>query len=143
MIYGFDLPLIIVIHVALTRGKTSGMVSGLLLGYLQDAMSGGVLGFNGVSKIIGGFTGGYLKDKFFARSMAHRLASVAGAVFLALLTKIAALVLFSQPHPLIFSSRFLWGFAGNTVFGLTIHALLERFESMIGIRAEEELSLGD
>lgn len=143
LVYGFDLPLIIVIHVALSRGKVSGMVSGLFLGYFQDAMGGGVIGFNGVSKIIGGFTGGYLKDKFFARSLAHRLASVAGAVFLALLTKTAIQALFSQPHPIVFSSRFLWGLTGNTVFGLTVHALLERFESMIGIRAEEELSLGD
>lgn len=141
--YGFDLPLVVVIHVALTRGKTSGMVSGLLLGYLQDAMSGGVLGFNGVSKILGGFTGGYLKEKFFVRSMAHRLASVAGAVFLALLSKTAVLALFSQPHSPILSISFFWGLTGNTILALAVHAFLERLESLFGIRAEEELSLGD
>jgi rod shape-determining protein MreD len=119
------------------------MLSGLMLGYLQDAMSGGVLGFNGVSKVLGGFTGGYLKEKFFMQSVAHRLVSVAGAVLLAMLTKIAVLSLFSQPHPSVISSRFLWGFGGNTLLALTIHAFLERFEIMLGIRSEEELSLGD
>ncbi|MGD8353897.1 MAG: rod shape-determining protein MreD [Pseudomonadota bacterium] len=143
MVGGFDLPLIVVIHVALTRGKTAGMLSGLILGYFQDAMSGGILGFNGVSKVLGGFTGGYLKEKFFMRSVAHRLASVAGAVLMALLTKAAVLSLFSQPHPPVISSPFLWGFTGNTFFALVIHALLERFETMLGIRTEEELSLGD
>jgi len=140
---GFDLPLVITIHVALTRGKTTGMMTGLLLGYLQDAMSGQVLGFNGVSKIIGGFMGGYLKEKFFVRSMAHRTASVAGAVFLALLAKIAVYSLFNRPHPSLFSVQFLWSFTGNTLLALVVHAMLERFETIFGIRAEEELSLGD
>ena len=140
---GFDIPLAVVIHVAMTRGKSSGMVSGVLLGYLQDAMSGGVLGFNGVSKIIGGFTGGYLKEKFFVRSVGHKLASVAGAVFLALIIKTFVQALFSQPHAPILSGRFLWGIAGNTILTLAVHAFLERTESMFGIRAEEELSLGD
>ncbi|MCJ7499017.1 rod shape-determining protein MreD, partial [bacterium] len=59
---GFDLPLIIVLHVAMARGKIPGMMTGLVMGFLQDAMSGGVLGFNGVSKIIAGYMGGFLKE---------------------------------------------------------------------------------
>jgi len=140
---GFDLPLLVTVHVALTRGKTPGMLTGALVGYLQDAMSGGILGFNGVSKVIAGFTGGYLKEKFFVRSMAHRTASVAGAVFLALAAKISVYSLFDQPHPSLFSTQFLWGLTGNTLLALLVHAMLERFETMFGIRAEEELSLGD
>jgi rod shape-determining protein MreD len=140
---GLDLPLIIVLHVAMTRGKSSGMMTGLVMGYLQDAMSGGVLGFNGISKIIAGYMGGYFREKFFVGSMAHRTASVAGAVFVALLAKVAVLALFVQPRPSLFSTQFLWGFAGNTLFALLIHGLLNRFEPVFGIRVEEELSLGD
>ncbi len=140
---GFDLPLIIVLHVAMSSGKIPGMMTGLVVGYLQDAMSGGVLGFNAISKIVAGYMGGYLKEKFFARSMVHRTALVAGAVFMALLAKVAILALFAQPHPSLLSTRFFWGFAGNTLFALLIHALLDRFETVFGIRAEEELSLGD
>lgn len=140
---GFDLPLIIVLHVSMTRGKIPGMTAGVLIGYLQDAMSGGVLGFNGVSKVIAGYMGGYLKGKFFVRSMAHRTTSVAGAVLAALVAKIAVLALFAQPRPSLFSIQFFWGFTGNTLLALLVHALLHRMESLFGIRAEEELSLGD
>jgi rod shape-determining protein MreD len=140
---GFDLPLIITIHVAMSRGKIPGMMTGVVVGFLQDAMSGGVLGFNGVSKIIAGYMGGYLKEKFFIRSMAHRTASVAGAIFMALLAKVAVLSLFAQPRPSLISTQFFWSIGGNTLFALMIHALLDRFETAFGIRTEEELSLGD
>lgn len=140
---GFDLPLIITIHVAMSRGRNPGMMTGLVIGYLQDAMSGGVLGFNGISKIIAGYMGGYFKEKFFVRSMAHRTASIAGAVFMALLAKVAVLALFAQPRPSLFSTQFLWGFVGNTLLALLVHPLLDRFETVFGIRAEEGLSLRD
>jgi rod shape-determining protein MreD len=140
---GFDLPLIVVLHVAMTRGKNAGMLTGLGVGYLQDAMSGGVLGFNGISKIVAGYLGGYLQEKFFVRSLAHRTASVAGAVFMALLVKVAVLALFAQPGPSLLSTQFVWGFAGNTLFTLLAHNLLVRLETVLGIRVEEELSLGD
>jgi len=142
-IEGFDLPLAITLHVALIRGKTPGMLTGLLMGYLQDAMSGGVLGFNGVSKILAGFTAGFLREKFFIQSLAHRTASIAGAVVIALLARLGVLILFDQPHPSLLSTQFLWGLAGNTLLALLVHTLLERFETMSGIREEEELSLGD
>jgi rod shape-determining protein MreD len=140
---GFDLPLIITIHVAMSKGKIPGMMTGVVIGYIQDAMSGGVLGFNGISKIIAGYSGGYLKEKFFVRSMAHRTISVAGAVFMAILAKVFVLSLFAQPRPALFSTQIFWGLAGNTLLALLVHALLDRFETLFGIRAEEELSLGD
>ena len=142
-IYGFDLPLILVLHIAMTRGKIAGMIAGVGIGYLQDALSGTVLGFNGVSKIVAGFMGGYLKEKFFVRSLAHRTASVAGAVFVALLVRIGVLALFAQPGPSLFSLQFLWGLIGNTFFALLIHSLLDLFEKGLRIRVEGELSLGD
>jgi len=142
-IVGFDLPLIIVLHVGMTRGKIPGMITGLVMGYFQDAMSGGVLGFNGISKIAAGYLGGYLKEKLFVRSLGHRTASVAGAVFVAFLIKVAVYKLFGQPGPSLFSAQFVWGFGGNTIFALLLHNLLVHFENVLGIRVEEELSLGD
>jgi rod shape-determining protein MreD len=140
---GIDLPLVIVVHMALTRGKTSGMVSGLVLGYLQDALSGGILGINGLSKIVAGFTGGLLREKFSVRSTAHRSISVAGAVLSFLIIKILILVLFAQPYPSLLSASFLWALVGNTAAALLIHVLLDRFETSFGIRPEGEIRLGD
>jgi rod shape-determining protein MreD len=140
---GIDLPLVIVVHIALTRGKASGMISGLILGYIQDALSGGALGFNGLAKIVAGFTGGLLREKFFVRSAAHRSISVAGAVLAFLVVKTATLALFSQPHPSILSAPFLWVLIGNTASAMLIHVFLDRFEASFGIRPEEEIRLGD
>lgn len=140
---GIDLPLIIVVHIALTRGKGSGMMSGLVLGYVQDALSGGALGFNGLAMIVAGFTGGFLREKFFVQSTAHRSISVAGAVLAFLLAKVATLALFAQPYPPLLSAPFLWALAGNTASAMLIHVLLGRFEASFGIRSEEEIRLGD
>jgi rod shape-determining protein MreD len=143
IIAGIDLPLLVVIHMALIRGKVPGMLTGALLGYLQDAMTGGILGINALAKTIAGFTGGYLREIFFVRSIAHRASSVAGAIFFSILTRIAVLALFDQPRPGLLSLYLLWAFLGNTLLTLGLHSVLSRFEVVTGIRQEEELSLGD
>ncbi len=140
---GVDLALIPVIHFALTRGTLSGMMTGALVGYMQDAMTGGVLGINGVTKVVAGYTGGVLKEKLFVRGIGHRAISVSGAVIFSILSKFAVLALFGQAGPSIVSPFLFWAFLGNTILALGFHALLSRFEIASGIRQEEELSLGD
>jgi rod shape-determining protein MreD len=140
---GFDLPLLVVIHVAISRGKLPAMFAGLFLGYLQDAMAGGILGVNAISKIIAGYTGGYLKKVFFVRNVAHKATSIAGAVMLSLLSKVAVLALFAQPRPRLLSLYLIWALIGNSLLALGMHYALSRIEIASGIRQEEELSLGD
>jgi rod shape-determining protein MreD len=139
---GIDIPLILAAHMAVTWGKVTGMFSGLVLGYLQDALSGGILGVNGIGKIIGGFTGGVLREKFFVNSLAHRLGSLFGAVTAGVLSKLLILHIFSLPAPALVSMLVLWAVILNTFFALVINSFLERFEMRIGVRVEEELSLG-
>ena len=143
LITGVDLPLLVVIHVAITRGKLPAMFAGLLLGYLQDAMSGDILGINAVGKIVAGYTGGYLREKFFVRNVAHRAISVGGAVMFSLVSRIAVLALFAQPRPGLLSAHLIWAFIGNSLLTLGTHYALSRFETALGIKQEEELSLGD
>jgi rod shape-determining protein MreD len=128
---GIDLPLVLAAHIAVTWGKIAGMLSGLVLGYFQDALSGGILGINGVGKIIAGFTGGVLREKFFVNSLTHRLGSLFGAITAG-----------SLPAPPFASLMVVWAITVNTLFALIINSFLERFEMRIGIRVEEELSLG-
>ncbi len=139
---GIDLPLVMAAHIAVTWGKVAGMLSGMVLGYFQDALSGGILGVNGIGKIIGGFTGGFLREKFFVNSLAHRLGSLSGAIIAGVLSKLLILHLFSLPGPALASLMVVWAMAVNTLFALIINSFLERFETRIGVRAEEELSLG-
>ena len=137
---GIDIPLILAAHMAVTWGKVTGMFSGLVLGYLQDALSGGILGINGIGKIIGGFTGGVLREKFFVNSLG--LGSLFGAVTAGVLSKLLILHVFSLPAPPLVSMLVLWAVILNTFFALVINSFLERFEMRIGVRVEEELSLG-
>jgi rod shape-determining protein MreD len=140
---GVDLPLLVVIHIAITGGKMPAMFTGLLLGYLQDAMSGGILGVNAIAKIIAGYTGGYLREKFFVHDIAHRATSVSGAVLISILSKVAVLALFAQPRPGLLSPYLIWAVIGNSLLALGAHYVLSRIETASGIRQEEELSLGD
>ena len=137
-----DLPLAGAVHVAIARGKRAGMISGTFLGYFQDAMAGGILGINGISKIIAGYLGGMLKDKLFAKDVVHRTGSASGAVLGGGFTKLLVLYMFSLPAPSIASLSFIGIVVVNTLLVLLISSLLDRFESMIGLRGEEELSLG-
>ncbi len=137
----FDIPLIIVVHVAITRGKLAGMIVGLVMGYSQDAMAAGVLGINGVAKIVAGFSGGLLKEKFFVRSLTNRLITVFGAVIVATVMKLIILYLFALPAPDLLSPTFIFALVNNTIFVLLGSSALERLEIRIGIRREEEIHL--
>ncbi|NOY87211.1 MAG: rod shape-determining protein MreD [Deltaproteobacteria bacterium] len=137
-----DLPLIGVVHFAITRGKRAGMVSGIFLGYFQDAMAGGILGINGISKIVAGYLGGVLKEKLFAKDAFHRAGSALGAVLGGLVSKLLTLYSFSLPAPSIVSLSVVGFVVVNTALVLLISSLLDRVESKIGIRGDEELSLG-
>lgn len=142
MVAGIDVPLVLAAHVAVTWGKVPGMFSGLVLGYFQDALSGGIIGINGIGKIIGGFTGGVLREKFFVNSLAHRLGSIFGAVTAGVISKLLILNIFSLSAPPLVSMMVALAIVVNTFFALVTNSFLERFEMRIGIRVEEELSLG-
>jgi rod shape-determining protein MreD len=58
-----DLFLISVIVVAMRRGGGSALAWGLAAGAVQDALSGGIIGFNLFSKPVTGFVVGLMRDK--------------------------------------------------------------------------------
>lgn len=117
------------------------MMVGLVMGYSQDAMAAGVLGINGVAKIVAGFSGGLLKEKFFVRSLTNRLITVFGAVIVATVMKLIILYLFALPAPDLLSPTFIFALVNNTIFVLLGSSALERLEIRIGIRREEEIHL--
>lgn len=137
----FDIPLIIVVHMAITRGKLAGMATGAVMGYTQDALTAGILGVNGLAKIIAGFAGGLLREKFFVRSLTNRLITVFGAVTVATIMKLMVLYLFALPAPYLLSPMFIFSLLNNTIFSLLGSSALERLEIKIGIRREEEIHL--
>lgn len=138
-----DLPLLVAIHMAVARGKSSGMFSGLVLGYAQDALAGGALGINGFAKISAGYVGGLLREKLFMRKAGHRLGACFGAVVAGVAAKLAVLNLFSQPSPGVFSGSTVLAVAAGTMLALPLTTALGGLEVRIGVRSADELSFED
>jgi rod shape-determining protein MreD len=75
----FDLVLVGVLYAALVWGATAGILAGTLGGLVQDALSGGTLGVDGLSKTIVGFGVGVIGAQFVVTRPAPRVIVVAGA----------------------------------------------------------------
>ena len=64
-----DLVLIWVVYCGVHCTRTMGIVSGIVMGILQDSLSGGLMGLNTLSKSFIGFFFAALKDKFFVEGV--------------------------------------------------------------------------
>ena len=56
-----DLLLILVIIIAVNQGKRKGILTGLIVGLLEDLFFGGLIGVNAISKMIVGLLFGFFK----------------------------------------------------------------------------------
>ena len=64
-----DLALIWVVYCGVHCSRTMGIGSGIVIGILQDSLSGGLLGVNTLSKSFIGFFFASLKDKFYVEGV--------------------------------------------------------------------------
>jgi rod shape-determining protein MreD len=76
-----DLAIIILVYMALRRGRNYGMVFGFLIGFLSDVFTPGTLGLGALVKCLIGFTLGSFKDNLYLESFYSKGA----VVFLTLL----------------------------------------------------------
>ena len=94
-----DLPLIVVVLLALRRGPEFGCLAGFAAGLLQDAAGGGLVGAQGLTKAAIGFLIGAAGSRL---SVTQPLVQVPGLVLLSLgegLGRFALLKLFHFPAP--------------------------------------------
>ena len=77
-----DLFTVVVATFGLLRGRMVGLAAGTAAGLLQDAFSGGLLGFNGISKTTIGFLAGVAGQHLIIRSRSARFFFFAGATLL-------------------------------------------------------------
>ena len=68
-----DLVLIVVVFAALSRGPVIGLWTGTFAGLLQDALSGGIIGVNGLTKTVVGVLVGVAGAQFIVGTIWHRL----------------------------------------------------------------------
>ena len=96
-----DIPLIVVVLLALRRGPEFGCGAGFMAGLLQDAASGGLLGVQALTKTLIGFTIGALGSRL---RVSQPLVQVPGLVLLTIaegLARFALLKLFHFPAPFV------------------------------------------
>ena len=94
-----DLPLIIVVLLALRRGPEFGALAGFAAGLLQDAAGGGLIGVQALTKALIGFAIGAVGSRL---SVGQPLVQVPGLVLLTIaegLARFALLKLFRFPAP--------------------------------------------
>jgi rod shape-determining protein MreD len=94
-----DIPLIVVVMLALRRGPEFGCGAGFLAGLLQDAATGGLLGVQALTKSVIGFGVGALGGRL---RVSQPLVQVPGLVLLTIaegLARFSLLKLFRFPAP--------------------------------------------
>lgn len=139
---GCNLALMVTAYVSISRGKLQGMLTGLVLGYFQDALAGSVIGLSGTAYILAGFVGGVLSRRLFVGSIGPRFWCLLATTAVALLSRSLLVEMFGLPSINVFSGLFLWALAGNTMFALLLYQILFKLEVTIGVRSVEEISLG-
>lgn len=68
-----DLFTVVVATFGLLRGRAVGLLTGTVAGVLQDAFSGGLLGYNGIAKITVGYVAGIAGHHLIVRNWSSRL----------------------------------------------------------------------
>jgi len=121
-----DLFTVVAAGFGLARGRIAGLVSGASAGLLQDAFSGGLLGFNGISKTTVGYLSGIAGRHLIIRGWWTRILFFAVATLLDLL--ILALVGYAAELPRVMGEGFapLYLCIGNAFAGILLMRALER-----------------
>jgi rod shape-determining protein MreD len=109
-----DLPLILAVLVALRRGSEPGCVIGFALGLAQDALVGGPLGLQALSKALVGFAAGELPRVCL---VSNPLVSVLAVVLATLVDGSLRFVVLQLFHyPATFSELLGWVILPQTVY---------------------------
>lgn len=100
---GVDLVLIVVVFVAIKSGPVTGLLAGTVAGLIQDALSSGILGIEGLAKTLVGFLSGGLGTQFIVTAPLPRFlllviaTALHAAIFMGLYTALN-LRQFSSPY---------------------------------------------
>ena len=121
-----DLFTVVVATFGLLRGRATGLLTGTVAGVLQDAFSGGLLGFNGISKITVGYVAGIAGRHLIVRNWSSRLLFfVAMSVLdMAILAGVGHLT--EQPRVLGEGLTPLYLCIGNAIAGILLIGVVDK-----------------
>lgn len=125
----FDLPLLIVIFFAMARrSQVAGLLTGAVIGILQDSLTHHPLGVYGIAKTVVGYGASSLGVKLDVESVGTRLLVTTGfyVVHQVIYFTIARALVGLDLH---WSwSRELWSAVANAVLGVILFTLMDRLK---------------
>jgi len=124
-----DLFTVIAATFGLLYGRVAGMAIGTTAGLIQDAFSGGLLGFNGISKTIVGYLAGIAGHHIIVRGLPARLLFFVAASLLdlAILATVSELAL--QPRVVGEGLTPVYVCASNALAGILLMRAVEEKKS--------------
>ena len=120
-----DFPLIIVVYAALQRNAIRALIFGFLSGVAIDALSGGLLGANGFSKVLVAYLVSEMARRVYLDNLLLRIPVIAGACVLHDAIYVGMQRLFGQfteGDPVITGAYRL---IGTTIAGTLVYLLLQ------------------
>jgi rod shape-determining protein MreD len=125
----FDLPLLVTIFFAMARrSQVAGMLTGAIIGILQDSLTHQYIGLYGIAKTVVGFGASSLGIKLDVENAGTRLLLtvffyvVHEVVYFMIARGMASLQMhWSWPHE-------LWSGVANALLGVFLYALLDRLK---------------
>ena len=121
-----DLFTVVAATFGLLRGRMVGMVSGMAAGLLQDAFSGGLLGFNGIAKTSVGYLAGIVGHHLIIRSWSTRILFLVGATMVDIAILGAVGHLAEEPRVVHEGLTPLYLCVGNAIAGILLMGLVDR-----------------
>lgn len=125
----FDLPLLVTIFFSMARrNPVSGLLTGGIIGLLQDSLTSLPIGVYGIAKTVVGFGASSLGVKLDVENAGARLLVTIGfyvvheiVYFMVARGMVGLTLQWSWPHE-------LWSALANAVLGVLIFAVLDRFK---------------
>lgn len=122
----FDLPLIVVIYYAISKGPTGALLAGLGAGLLQDSLEGTLLGVSALSKAVTGYLVGVVGLRFSLTPVLSHVAVLATATVLSRAIEVLTLAVMGRrlaysPYP-----HLIEAVVGNCIVGALAVGLIRR-----------------
>lgn len=124
-----DFPLIIVVYAALQRNSIRALLFGTIAGIAIDALSGGLLGANGFSKVLVAYTVSEIARRVYLDNLLLRIPVIAGACLLDDFVYYGMHRLLGQQPNAPLVETIAYTLIGTTIAGTITFIILEGFFS--------------
>lgn len=122
----FDLPLLVVVYYAITRGPAGALLAGTGAGLLQDSLEGTLLGVSALSQAMVGYLVGVLGLRFALAPVMSRILVLAAATVLASSIEVGTLAIMGRKLSYSPFPALLGNVLGNCLLGAPIMGALKR-----------------